>query len=72
MENQRNLLLAVVLSGLLILGWDVGMRYFYPQPDTPPVTATAPAAGVSESGGAPAAAGTAAPAGSLAASDTTC
>ena len=76
MDNQRNLLLAVVLSGLLILGWDVGMRYFYPQPDTPPVTATAPAAGVSESGGgesggAPDAAGTAAPAGSLAASDTT-
>ncbi|TNE47568.1 MAG: membrane protein insertase YidC, partial [Sphingomonadales bacterium] len=31
MENQRNLLLAVVLSGLLILGWDLGMRYFYPQ-----------------------------------------
>ncbi|MDT8280218.1 MAG: membrane protein insertase YidC, partial [Erythrobacter sp.] len=31
MDNQRNLLLAVVLSGLLILGWDVGMRYFYPE-----------------------------------------
>lgn len=30
MEN-RNLLLAVVLSGLLILGWDVGIRYFYPE-----------------------------------------
>ena len=35
MDNQRNLLLAVVLSGLLILGWDLGMRYFYPQPDVP-------------------------------------
>jgi YidC/Oxa1 family membrane protein insertase len=35
LDNQRNLLLAVVLSGLLILGWDVGMRYFYPQPDEP-------------------------------------
>ncbi|KEO88582.1 membrane protein insertase YidC [Erythrobacter longus] len=32
MDNQRNLLLAVLLSGLLILGWDVGMRYFYPAP----------------------------------------
>jgi YidC/Oxa1 family membrane protein insertase len=31
LDNQRNLLLAVVLSGLLILGWDVGMRYFYPE-----------------------------------------
>ncbi len=30
MDNQRNLLLAVALSGLLILGWDVAMRQFYP------------------------------------------
>jgi YidC/Oxa1 family membrane protein insertase len=29
--DNRNLLLAVVLSGLLILGWDVGLRYFYPE-----------------------------------------
>lgn len=29
--DNRNLLLAVVLSGLLILGWDVGMRYLYPE-----------------------------------------
>lgn len=35
MDNQRNILLAVVLSGVLILGWDFGMRYFYPQPDPP-------------------------------------
>ena len=58
MDNQRNLLLAVALSGLLILGWDMGMRYFYPQAsltgqaeevvtagETPP-TATATAPGV--------------------------
>lgn len=38
MDNQRNLLLAVALSGLLILGWDFAMRAFYPQPDTPPQT----------------------------------
>ena len=45
MENQRNLLLAVVLCGLLILGWDAGMKYFYPQPETPVAQATgAPAA----------------------------
>ena len=52
--DNRNLLLAVVLSGLLILGWDVGMRYFYPEaslsapmdPDTSSGVATAPAAAV--------------------------
>lgn len=45
MENQRNLLLAVVLCGLLILGWDAGMKYFYPQPETPVAQAgAAPAA----------------------------
>ncbi|MGX7953363.1 membrane protein insertase YidC [Tsuneonella sp. HG249] len=32
MENQRNLLLAVVLCGLLLFGWDAGMKYLYPQP----------------------------------------
>ena len=37
MDNQRNLLLAVVLSGLLILGWDIGIRYFYPAPPEPEV-----------------------------------
>ncbi|MEL7199552.1 MAG: membrane protein insertase YidC [Pseudomonadota bacterium] len=31
MDNQRNLILAVVLSGLLILGWDLGMRFLYPE-----------------------------------------
>ena len=46
MTNQRNLILAVVLTGLLLLGWDAGLRYFYPQPNKPvaSVTATAPAA----------------------------
>ncbi len=63
MDNQRNLLLAVALSGLLILGWDMAMRVFYPQASltaeteqtaTPPggdptAAATAPAAsGASE------------------------
>ena len=44
--DNRNLLLAVVLSGLLILGWDLGMRYFYPEAALPaPTAATAPAAG---------------------------
>ncbi len=32
MDNQRNLLLAVVLCGLLLFGWDAGTKWFYPQP----------------------------------------
>ena len=43
MDNQRNLLLAVLLSGLLILGWDIGMRYFYPAPPEPVAAPTAAA-----------------------------
>ena len=42
MDNSRNLLLAFVLSGLLILGWDVGMNYFYPQPEVTGQEATPP------------------------------
>ena len=34
MDNQRNLIFAVLLSFLLILGWDAGMRYFYPEAST--------------------------------------
>lgn len=30
MNNQRNLLLAILLCGLLLVGWDTGLRYFYP------------------------------------------
>ncbi|ANY18552.1 Membrane protein insertase YidC [Tsuneonella dongtanensis] len=44
MDNQRNLLLAVVLCGLLLFGWDAMMQQFYPQPDRPtPTQAAAPA-----------------------------
>ena len=32
MDNQRNLLLAVLLSGLLLLGWDLVMNRFYAEP----------------------------------------
>jgi YidC/Oxa1 family membrane protein insertase len=41
-EKQRNLILAVVLMGLLLIGWDYGIAYFYPQPKGKPA-ATAPA-----------------------------
>ena len=34
MSNQRNLLLAVALSFLLIIGWDFAMQRIYPQPET--------------------------------------
>ncbi|ABC64219.1 membrane protein insertase YidC [Erythrobacter litoralis] len=54
MDNQRNLLLAVVLCGVLIIGWDAAMNYFYPQPAEPieavegsPTVASAPVAGSS-------------------------
>ena len=56
--DNRNLLLAVVLSGLLILGWDLGMRYFYPDAaisaQSTPAEAVAGAPGTDE-GTAPAA-----------------
>lgn len=57
--DNRNLLLAVVLSGLLILGWDVGMRYFYPEaalstqavPTDPIEEGAVPAAGAAPAAG---------------------
>ncbi|MDN3646547.1 membrane protein insertase YidC [Pontixanthobacter aestiaquae] len=45
MDNQRNLLLAVVLCGLMLVGWEAGMSYFYPDRNVTPteeVVATAP------------------------------
>ncbi|MDC8755692.1 membrane protein insertase YidC [Erythrobacter sp. sf7] len=49
--DNRNLLLAVVLSGLLILGWDLGMRFFYPEASlTAPMDAAEPAAQTSAAG----------------------
>ena len=40
MNNQRNLILAVVLSAVLLFGWDFAMSRLYPQPEGPtePVT----------------------------------
>ncbi len=52
--DNRNLLLAVVLSGLLILGRDVGMRYFYPEAAiSSQATPTEPAADGKVPGAAP-------------------
>ncbi|WP_298197371.1 membrane protein insertase YidC [Novosphingobium sp.] len=56
MENQRNLILAVLLTIVLIFGWEAGMRHFYPDMNKPRPAASAAAAGAAAvSGGAPAA-----------------
>ena len=39
MDNQRNVILAVVLTGLLLFGWDSAVRYFYPHPARPAASA---------------------------------
>ena len=33
MDNQRNLILAVVLSAMLLFGWDAFSRWYFPQPE---------------------------------------
>ena len=38
MDNSRNLLLAVLLSAVLLFGWDFAMRYFYPEASNPNLT----------------------------------
>ncbi|MFM2372758.1 MAG: hypothetical protein RIS85_2480 [Pseudomonadota bacterium] len=44
MQNQRNVIWAVVLTGLLLLGWEAAMRWFYPEPaQKPQAVASAPA-----------------------------
>ncbi|TCD01928.1 membrane protein insertase YidC [Erythrobacteraceae bacterium CFH 75059] len=42
MDNQRNLIVAVLLCGLLLLGYDAAMRFFYPQAMAP-IAASPPA-----------------------------
>ena len=38
MDNQRNLIMAIALSFLLLIGWQYAMDYFYPQPEGVEVT----------------------------------
>lgn len=38
MDNQRNLILAIALSFLLLIGWQYAVDYFYPQPEGIEVT----------------------------------
>ncbi|MEI6642716.1 MAG: membrane protein insertase YidC [Novosphingobium sp.] len=54
MENQRNVILAMVLMALMLVGWDMGMRYYYP-PVPKPVAGGPAAAGSPSAPGAPAA-----------------
>ena len=35
MDNQRNIILAVLLTALVLFGWEAGVGYFYPQTKTP-------------------------------------
>ena len=42
MQNQRNIILAVILTGLLLFGWDAGIRYLYPNAAKPKPAAAAP------------------------------
>ncbi len=43
-QNQRNLILAVVLTALILFGWEAGMRYLYPNADKASPVAAAPSA----------------------------
>jgi len=42
-DNQRNIIIAVVLTALILFGWDAGVRYFYPHANKPTSVASAPA-----------------------------
>lgn len=44
MNNQRNLILAIVLTGLLLFGWDSAVKYFYPHAAQPRSTENGPVA----------------------------
>ncbi|MXP47557.1 membrane protein insertase YidC [Altererythrobacter luteolus] len=48
MDNQRNLLLAVVLCGLLLVGWEAAVNYLYPQPAVEAQAEQVAAAGIDE------------------------
>ena len=52
LNNQRNLLLAVVLCGLLLFGWEAAMKWAYP--NAPEPAASAPATTAAAPGDEPA------------------
>ncbi len=42
-HNYRNMILAGILTVTILLGWDMAMRYFYPNANAPKPAASAPA-----------------------------
>ncbi|WP_374284711.1 membrane protein insertase YidC [Novosphingobium sp.] len=47
-QNQRNMILAVLLTALILFGWDAGMRYLYPNADkAKPAAAASPSSAAS-------------------------
>jgi YidC/Oxa1 family membrane protein insertase len=42
-DNQRNIIVAVLLTALILFGWDAAVKHFYPQPAKPQPAASAPA-----------------------------
>ncbi len=48
MDNQRNIILAVVMTAVILFGWDAAMRHFYPQASKPAPAATASASAAPE------------------------
>ena len=51
MENQRNMILAVILMGIVLIGWDLGLKHFYPHfGEKPVVASTAGASGPAAAG----------------------
>ena len=47
-DNQRNIILAVLLTALILFGWDAGMRYYYPPASKPAAAASSSAAAAPE------------------------
>ena len=37
MDNQRNIIFAVLLTALVLFGWEAAISYLYPQPDKPTI-----------------------------------
>jgi YidC/Oxa1 family membrane protein insertase len=54
LDNQRNIILAVVMTALVLFGWDAAMTHFYPQANKPaPVASASPASADSQTPAAP-------------------
>ncbi|HTN15543.1 MAG TPA: membrane protein insertase YidC [Sphingomonadaceae bacterium] len=49
MDNKRNIILFVVLSAVMLFGWDAFSRWYFPQPARTPVVEQTQAAGSSSS-----------------------